>query len=668
MAAGIEETKTSAPRESLSPGIAKEELPGVPGVLVLEQHRNWVESKGEFGKRANLRGANLCGADLTGVNLQGALLHKANLRGADLSLADLRGAWLIQADLREANVLGAELREANLQGANLEHARGLWVGRLGGTNLFGAVLPEPISALIRPQVVRQATKRAGWVFVAMLLVNLLAWFIIARTTDVRLFKNSPALPLPLLGDAVPLVGFYLGAPLLLFAFYISFHFFLLRLWGGLAGLPAVFPDGSTLDKNGPWFVMGLVRSHFRWLRETRSPLSSVEAAISTLLAYWVVPAGLLLIWARYLTRQNLRDSMFHVFLTVATVALATILPNLAGRILRAEYFQPEESKKASKVFTLGAATLGIGLILTLLSLGIIWGVPQDSSRAPELMLTDIRRWAANAFAVTGYSPYAELTEADISLRPANWNAREEDLAQVQGARLAHASLRYAQAYRSFLVNARLWKADLQGAYLSEVDLRGANLRQANLRGAILDRARVNRAILATADLRRANLTRADLREADLSFASLEDAILADAKLGSASLYSASLQKAQLLRSNLEKADLREANLENAILALADLRGADLWFAKLPGARLKDAQLGGAILIEADLRKAELRGANLQGAILRGADLDGANLDGADLRGAFGLTAAQICSSMSRRAVLLEQDLQHAVDGRCGPVR
>jgi len=54
--------------------------------------------------------------------------------------------------------------------------------------------------------------------------------------------------------------------------------------------------------------------------------------------------------------------------------------------------------------------------------------------------------------------------------------------------------------------------------------------------------------------------------------------------------------------------------------------------------------------------------------LRGADLDGANLDGADLRGAFGLTAAQICSSMSRRAVLLEQDLQHAVDGRCGPVR
>src|SRR5437879_13085377 len=99
----------------------------------------------------------------------------------------------------------------------------------------------------------------------MLLVNLLTCFIIARTTDVRLFKNSPALPLPLLGDAVPLVGFYLGAPLLLFAFYISFHFFLLRLWGGLAGLPAVFPDGCALDKRGPWFGLGVGRRPCRWV-------------------------------------------------------------------------------------------------------------------------------------------------------------------------------------------------------------------------------------------------------------------------------------------------------------------------------------------------------------------------------------------------------------------
>jgi len=35
-----------------------------------------------------------------------------------------------------------ELRGANLMGANLYGAEGLWFGRLGGTNLFDAVLPE----------------------------------------------------------------------------------------------------------------------------------------------------------------------------------------------------------------------------------------------------------------------------------------------------------------------------------------------------------------------------------------------------------------------------------------------------------------------------------------------------------------------------------------------
>ncbi len=663
MATAVEEKQTSVPQESRPAVVGKQELAGI-----LEQHRNWVESRGESGKRANLCGANLGGTDLTGVNLQGALLQKANLRGADLSLAELQGALLIQADLREANLLGTELREADLQGAILENAGGLWVGRLGGTNLFGALLPESISALGGPKAVVQATKTALRLFLAMLLVNLLTWCIIATTTDLHLLKNSPALPLPRIGNAVPMIGFYLGAPVLLFGFYIFFHFLLLRLWGGLAILPAVFPDGSTLDRSGPWLVMGLVRSHLRRLRESRSPLASVETASATLLAYWVVPATLLLVWARYLTRQNLRDTMLHVFLAVTAVAVATILPNLAGRILRTGYLQPLEPKNASKVFAFGATPLAIGLILTVLSLGIIRGVPQDSNQARELKPTDIRRWAANVFGLIGYSPYAELAEAEISTRPANWDGREEGLEEVQGARLGHVSLRYAQAYRSFLVNARLWRTDLRGAYLSEADLRGANLRQADLRRSVLDRARANRAILAEADLRRANLARIDLREADLSYALLVDVILADAKLGGAALYSANLQRAQLRRSSLERADLREANLEDATLELADLHEADLWSAKLPGAGLKDAQLTGAILIEADLRKTDLRGAQLQAAVLRGADLSGAILDGADLRGAFGLTAAQICSCMSRYAVQLEPGLQHEVENRCGPSR
>ncbi|EKS9716366.1 pentapeptide repeat-containing protein [Salmonella enterica] len=91
---------------------------------ILEEHKVWITSMRESGSRANLRDANLCGADLCDANLRdanlcGADLRDANLCGADLCGADLRGANLCGADLRGANLRGADLCGANLRGANL---------------------------------------------------------------------------------------------------------------------------------------------------------------------------------------------------------------------------------------------------------------------------------------------------------------------------------------------------------------------------------------------------------------------------------------------------------------------------------------------------------------------------------------------------------------------
>ncbi|EKD1724903.1 pentapeptide repeat-containing protein [Salmonella enterica] len=91
---------------------------------ILEEHKVWITSMRESGSRANLRDANLCGADLCDANLRdanlcGADLCGANLCGADLCGADLRGANLCGADLRGANLRGADLCGANLRGANL---------------------------------------------------------------------------------------------------------------------------------------------------------------------------------------------------------------------------------------------------------------------------------------------------------------------------------------------------------------------------------------------------------------------------------------------------------------------------------------------------------------------------------------------------------------------
>ena len=633
--------------------------------VILDEHKLWVESGGDSGAKADLSGVNLEGADLTGVNLQGAQLTKANLAGADLSMANLRGANLVHADLRNTTLLGTELRGANLMGATLYGAEGLWVGRLGGTNLFDALLPESVAEFSSTNPIADASKVARLFYFLTLAVSAVCCLLIVCTSDLRLLLNSSAFPFSHTGNVLPMTGFYLGGPLLLFALYLRFHFVLLRLWGSIAALPAVFPDGQTPERDGPWFLMGLIRKHFRWLRDGRSPLAALETSVSMALGYWVVPATLVLFWVRYLVRQDFRGSLLQVLLITISVAAATGLPNVVARVLRPGEIKIPKSKNFFRLVLLTTrAALITGGFLLVLSVGVNHGLPADRDSAPEHSSANIRRWASQMFQSVGYRPYADLTEAVISTPPEAGNWTEEGMAAVQGARLNQMNLRFARAYRSFLMNAKLWRADLEGAYFSEADLRGANLREAGLRTANFGRAQANRAVFVSADAVGSRFVSADLRGADLSYANFDDADLSNAKLAGASLYGITMRNARLLRTDLSRTDLRDTKLDHAVISFANLQEADLSSAKLGGANLAGAQLKGTILLDADLKSADLRGAFLGGALLRGAEMDGVNLAGADLRGASGLLPAQICSAHWQSAQF-DADLLAELQARCG---
>src|SRR5271168_1593080 len=633
---------------------------------ILDQHKLWVESGGESGIKADLCSVNLANADLTGVNLQGAFLHKANLSGADLSMANLRGASLVQADLRNTNLLGAELRGANLMGAMLYGAEGLWVGRLGGTNLFDALLPESLAAFDGSKAIDQATKIARWFYFSILAISLVCCVMIALTTDVRLVLDAPAIPISRFANVLPMTGFYLGGPILLFFLYLRFHFLLLRLWGSMAALPAVFTDGQTLEKDGPWYLMGLVRRHFRWMRDTRSPMTVLETVLSTILAYWVVPATLFVFWLRYLVRQDFRGTLLHAFLLTLSVAAATCVPTIVARVLQPGDLLRQKSKNLLRLsFVTARAALLTGLALLIFSLGVNRGLPSDSNIATQHSQTSILRWAAEALQSIGYRPYAELTEAMLSGPPPHGNWSEEALAAVPGAKLNEMNLRFARGYKSYLVNAKLWRANLEGAYLSEADMRGANLREAVLHDAILDRVQASKTVMVSADASRANFTGADLRGSDMSFATLENALLSNARLDDASLYAVNLRNAQMLRTNLTRADMRDTKMEHAILSFANLEQTDLSSAKLLEANMTGAQFKGTILMDADLRNADLRGAFFNGAIFRGTEITGANIAGADLRGALGLTAEQVCSTHGWQGAQLDADVLAQTRSLCG---
>ncbi|MGP0058554.1 MAG: pentapeptide repeat-containing protein [Beijerinckiaceae bacterium] len=149
-----------------------------------------------------------------------------------------------------------------------------------------------------------------------------------------------------------------------------------------------------------------------------------------------------------------------------------------------------------------------------------------------------------------------------------------------------------------------------------------------------DKAKVTRSLrgrhFVSAIFDRADLRQVDFTGADLSFASLQSAKLDKAQFGCATL--------QFGCTQLQKADLSRAEMHRALLRGANMKGALLTFAKLDGALLEGANMMGAVLDSAQLddasmTSAQLQGASLNQADLRAADLSAAGMDGASLIGA-----------------------------------
>ena len=121
---------------------------------VLENHKHWLnkDCEGWESMRANLKRADLRGANLTDANLKRAILRGANLTDAHLTRANLTRADLGGANLTYANLTGAKLTRAILRGANLTYAN------LIGADLIGADLT--IAHLTRTDLTEANLRRA----------------------------------------------------------------------------------------------------------------------------------------------------------------------------------------------------------------------------------------------------------------------------------------------------------------------------------------------------------------------------------------------------------------------------------------------------------------------------------------------------------------------------
>ena len=127
--------------------------------LLLDAHKEWVESMGERGKRLDLSGenlssANFAGADFSGADLSGeARFFMANMGDADFTGARFAGAKLGQGLIAEGHQIDEEAL-ACLSPYQTEH-----INRFGRYALKRDRTPEPLD---RVRVLRMPPRSEGF--------------------------------------------------------------------------------------------------------------------------------------------------------------------------------------------------------------------------------------------------------------------------------------------------------------------------------------------------------------------------------------------------------------------------------------------------------------------------------------------------------------------------
>ena len=543
-------------------------------------------------------------------------------RGAPTLLPDLE-----KVDLEDRDIFGANFRNVNLQRANLAKVKNIKGCNLGGANLSGAELPPNAENFDGLSQIEASIRYNGKTFLALILGCVYTWLTIATTSDANLLTNSYFSPLPIIGTKIKIAGFYFVAPILLLFTYGYLHIQLQRLWERSSHLPAIFPDGQSIDKKiSPWFPTSLLYYFLFHLSHKPPPLSRVQAFVSLVLVWLLLPIFTLpFIWLKYLPLQSWSMTGVHIAIIIVSIGFGIYSYLLAQKTLSRN--TPEITPPSYQVSIYVSGT--VGLILFLLSFSSFQAAhqhfimmletrpdkPPSSDNLPNQFpkVSWYQEFAHRILAWATYSPFPNLAHAEVSIRPSNWD--QESIEIVTGAKLTKTALRYADLSYAFLANADLQKADLQRANLSDVDLRGGQLGGANITGGYLMNGK--------------------LQGADLTSAHLKGAYLLETKLMEANLRSVNGEMAWLNGANLERANLKDAKFQCADFGRANMA----WLENFHHAWGLDKDHVMSL-------------ATLEGAQLKGADLTGVRLEGANLSGVRDLTQEQLDKScVSERTAL-----------------
>jgi uncharacterized protein YjbI with pentapeptide repeats len=455
--------------------------------------------------------------------------------------------------------------------------------------------PRPIGLAAQKDNVDQLSeisRNSQTTFVALILACVYSYLAIATTTDAALISNSSATPLPIIQVNVPIVWFYHFAPIILAVLFAYFHLYLERFWRCLARLPLWHPDGRGLDDYVyPWLISStFIRGGIPQLAAKRIT-ARLEAWLSLLLAWWLVPIVLLFYWSRYLAAHDWLGTTLHLALILITAAFALRFYFTAKNALNEMARSPASGAgAASRVSASGLQLtrrqiwLSIGGLAVLMACLLYLSAAAIRGLAPttcERQAADSDCWFYSygraAWEAAGFKPRIEVREHRFVSKPENWDKLIAAPAAV---------FSFLESQRTLVLDQR-------------------DLRDMDANGAFLAGSRIRRSNLEYADLRHVVLTGSRLEDLDLTGANLEDADLQHAQIDNVNFDGVFAKAARFNRVKFKEGTLDTGTRLSGIFHDVSFEGAE-------GQRLRFHSDG----IETTLQEARLRDAKFEWASMR----------------------------------------------------
>lgn len=287
---------------------------------------------------ANLTDAKLNGADLTGAHMKACILVRASLRGVRMEGANLDGSDFSGADLFRARLIRSKLRGCRFSMADAEKTRlshsdcrnadmsaikSLFPWQLSGTTLVNAKLPADVAKFDATVSLKECMEKSSKLFTLLCVVCVTCCLTILITGD--LSKHNTMLNLGgLLSVQVPVRLFGWFMPLALASLFFYYHLHLRNVWVELSGLPAWFPDGRALYRRAyPWLLTTLVSAALPLLRKRLPRHFLGEFVICVVVNWYLVSLTILLMWYRYLATTDAIVSSLQVVALVFTVFIGS---------------------------------------------------------------------------------------------------------------------------------------------------------------------------------------------------------------------------------------------------------------------------------------------------------------------------------------------------------